>query len=144
MTQIYCNFLLSLSLSWQSRFILFIFRIWKPSLEDRFGWITYAMGFPSLILAVLLIVQGEPRYFWIAPILYCIWSLFGWIVDIWRPVEWREPKYLPIFIPYVLLFIASLTGFWVPLWFIKPTFWIVFAILYASLNGLIIYSHIKK
>lgn len=121
--------------------VLFISRVKKPVIEKRFGWIIYAVGIPAFIMAVMFIINGEVWYFILPLLIYCCWALFAAIVDIWKPVQWREPKYLPIFIPYVVLFIITMTGLWVPLWFINPVLWIVFATLYVCLMILVFISH---
>ncbi len=121
----------------------FAARNWKPSIEEKLGWLVYAMSLPALILGVLFLVNDQPWYYWTATLLFAIWAAFGYVVDIFRPVKWRNPPKWSVFIPYVILFVFSLLAFWVPLWFIRPGLWIVYAGLYATHTALNIYSHFQ-
>jgi hypothetical protein len=121
----------------------FAARNWKPIIEERLGWLVYAMGLPASILGVLFLVNDQPWCYWTATLLFAVWAAFGYVVDILSPVEWRKPAKWSIFIPYVVLFVSSLLAFWVPLWFIRPVFWIVYALLYGTHTALNMYSHFQ-
>ena len=121
----------------------FAARNWKPSIEEKLGWLVYAMGLPASILGVLFLLNDQPWYYWTATLLFILWAAFGYVVDIVLGVKWRSPAKWSIFIPYVILFISSLLAFCVPLWFIRPVLWIVYALLYATHTVLNMYSHFQ-
>jgi hypothetical protein len=121
----------------------FAARNWKPSIEEKLGWLVYGMGLPASVLGVLFLVNDQPWYYWTATLLFTVWAAFGYMVDVVLRVKWRNPPRWPIFIPYVVLFVSSLLAFWVPLWFIRPVLWIIYALLYAAHTALNMYSHFK-
>lgn len=117
-------------------------RKWRPELEKRWGWLVYgALGIAGFILTVLMLLSKQPVNLIIGPLLLFAWAAFGFGVDWFRPIEWRSPPRWPIFIPYVLLFIFSQFGFWIPLWYVALGTWIVFGVLYAANTILNISSH---
>ena len=122
----------------------FAARNWKPSIEEKWGWLVYGLGLPASILGVLFLLNDQPWYYWTATLLFTIWAAFGYVVDIVLRVKWRNPAKRSIFIPYVVLFVSSLLAFWVPLWFIWPVLWIVYALLYATHTTLNMYSHFQQ
>ncbi len=119
----------------------FATRYWKPSIEREYGWLIYAMGFLGLILGVVLAFGGQPWYFVAAPLLYAVWSAFGYSVDVSRRIPWRNPRRWSIFIPYVALFILTQVSFWIPLWYVGLGYWIAYTALYVLNTGLNIFSH---
>lgn len=122
----------------------FAARVWKPALELRWGWLIYALvGIAGLLLGVLLVVNRLPWYLAAGPLLLAIWAALGYAVDIWRPVNWRNPPRWSIFIPYVGLYVTALLIMWVSMWFIGLAYWIAFGATYAAHTGLNIYSHFK-
>ena len=40
----------------------FIARNWKPSLEQKYGWVIYTMGILGIILGVLFLAGEQPWY----------------------------------------------------------------------------------
>jgi len=119
----------------------FTARNWKPEIERGYGWIIYALGAPSVILGALMYVNDQPWIFVVPPLLYFIWAIFGYFVDLWRPIAWRNPPRWSIFVPYVGLFAASLILFWVSMWYVGLIYWIAFGVMYAAETILNIYSH---
>lgn len=119
----------------------FTLRNWKPEIERAYGWIIYALGVPSFILGILIWLDGQPWYFVVPPILYFVWAVVGYVVDIWRPIAWRRPPRWSIFVPYVGLFTSSLILFWVSMWYVGAVYWIVFGGMYILHTSLNIYSH---
>ncbi len=124
--------------------INFTARNWKPEIERGYGWIIYALGAPSVILSALMYVEDQPWFFVVPPLLYFIWAVFGFFVDLWRPIAWRTPPRWSIFVPYVGLFAASLILFWVSMWYVNLIYWIAFGVMYVVETILNIYSHRRK
>ena len=114
---------------------------WKPRLQQQWGWIIYAAALIALPLGILFWVNGQAWYWWLAFMLYTIWAVFGFVVDILRPINWRIPIRWPIFLPYLILYIATQFAFWIPLWFVWPGFWILYAVLYIFNTVLNISTH---
>jgi hypothetical protein len=115
-----------------------------PELERKWGWIVYALGVPSLGLSLWFFAAGQPWYHGLAYVLFTAWAAFGATVDIIRPVEWRSPIRASVFVPYLILYIATQFAFWIPLWFISTAYWFVYAVLYTLSTILNTASHIGK
>jgi hypothetical protein len=113
----------------------------RPGLELRYGWVVYLMGAPALLLAVWFALRPLPWYIVAAPLLYAVWSVFGFYVDRYRGIPWRNPPNWPVLIPYLGLFILAQFAFWIPLWYVAMTAWWAYTFLYAVNTGLNIYSH---
>jgi hypothetical protein len=116
---------------------------WKPAIQQKYGWIVYAAGLIAFLLGILFWVNKQAWYFWLAFALFTTWALFGYIIDILRPVNWREPIRWQIFIPYVILYIFAQFAFWIPLWFIGLEYWIIYAVLYTISTALNISTHFR-
>ncbi len=123
--------------------VFFALRKWKFATAMKFGWIVYALSVPAAILSVMLCLAGKPWYLWLGGFLYAGWGIFGYIVDIARPVEWRSPIRWPVLIPYVTLYIASLTFYWWPLGLIARPLWYGYAVLFVASTVLNLSSHAR-
>lgn len=121
--------------------VFFALRKWKFETAIHFGWIVYALAVLAVVVSLVLLVGGKPWYIWLAGFLYLSWAVFGYIVDIAHPVEWRSPILWPVFIPYVLLFTSSLMFYWWPLANIYRPLWIIYSVLYVISTILNISSH---
>jgi hypothetical protein len=121
--------------------VFFALRKWKFDAAIQYGWIIFALAVPAVIVSLVLLIGGKSWYFWLAGFLYAAWSIFGYIVDIARPVEWRSPINWPIFIPYVLLYASSLMFYWWPLGNIQRPLWFIYAVLFVISTILNISSH---
>jgi hypothetical protein len=122
----------------------FLDRRLKTGAADRYGWIVYAMGVPGLLLAVLFIVDGDTQRWWLGPLLFAIWSAYGFAVDNVLKRPWRGPVInWPVFIVYVALYTAAQVMLWIPLWFVHPVVWGVYAVLFGVSTGLNILGHIR-
>lgn len=124
--------------------INFAARNWRPAIEQTYGWIIYGLGAPSVVLGAFMLVEDQPWFFVLPPFLYFVWAIFGYVVDLWRPVSWRMPPRWSIFVPYVGLFAASLLVFWGSMWSIGTIYWIAFGVMYVIHTTLNIYSHRRK
>jgi D-alanyl-D-alanine carboxypeptidase len=121
----------------------FAARRWRPHLERRYGWVIYALGVPSVGVAIFLLLSGAQSYQPLAFGVFGAWAVFGAWVDYVRPVAWRSPPYWPVFGPYVALFMAALFAFWIPLWYVSFQLWVAFGALYLLHTGLNIASHVR-
>jgi hypothetical protein len=91
--------------------------------------------------AFFFMVSGEPWYSWLACGLFAAWAIFGYVVDILRPISWRAPLRWQILVPYLILYISAQFAFWIPLWFIWPGYWMMYAVLYTVSTVLNISNH---
>ncbi len=119
----------------------FAARNWRPALERRYGWVIYALGIVALLPAVVFARSGQPWSTVLAFLFYTAWAAFGFYVDTYRQIEWRNPLRLPVMLPYVFLFVAAQMAFWVPLWFVGRGYWIAYGVLYSVSTTLNWYSH---
>ena len=91
--------------------IFFALRTRNLTAALRVGWIVYALAIPALAVSIHLMRAGRPWFVWLAGFLYGAWAVFGYLVDVARPLEWRSPILWPVFLPYVLLYVSRPTGF---------------------------------
>lgn len=117
---------------------------WKPDVQKKWGWLVYAFGWLALPLGILFLASRQPWYYWLACGLFAAWAIFGYVVDILRPINWRDPVRWQIFVPYLSLYISAQFAFWIPLWFIWPGYWIVYAVLYTISTMLNISNHSRS
>jgi hypothetical protein len=114
---------------------------WKPDIQKKWGWIVYAFGWLALPLGLFFMASGGPWYSWLACGLFGAWAIFGYVVDILRPINWRSPIRWQIFAPYLALYISAQFAFWIPLWLIWPGYWMIYAVLYTICTVLNISNH---
>ena len=124
--------------------VFFAARKWAFDMAMQFGWIVFALGIPAAILSVVLLIRGKPWYLWLAGFLFAAWAVFGYTVDIARPVEWRSPILWPVFIPYVMLYLSSLVLYWWSVGFIGRPLWFAYAVLFLISTILNISSHARR
>ena len=119
----------------------FALRKWRFDTALQFGWIVYALAIPAVVVTVVLLINGKPWPLWLAGFLYAAWAILGYIVDIAQPIAWRSPILWPVFLPYVLLYLASLMFYWWPLANIQRPLWFVYAGLFVVSTILNVTSH---
>ena len=124
--------------------VFFAARKWAFDTAMQFGWIVFTLGIPAAILSVVLLIRGKPWYMWLAGFLFAAWAVFGYIVDIAQPVEWRSPILWPVFIPYVMLYLSGLVLYWWSVGFIGRSFWFAYAVLFVISTILNISSHVRR
>lgn len=110
----------------------FAARRWRRGLADRFGWLTYAFAGLGLPLGVWLLLDGQSWRLWAGPLLTVAWALFGAVVDLWRPSEWRWPLKWRIAAPYFALYFFAQMFMWWPLWDTARPAWGVFLMLFVA------------
>lgn len=121
--------------------IHFAVRRWAFDKAIRYGPVVYALSIPALGLSIAQIVAGKPWTLWLAGILYAIWALFGYYVEYIRHIEWRDPPYWPVLIPYLTLYLATIMFYWWPLWDLARPLWYVYTALFIIATILNIGSH---
>jgi hypothetical protein len=122
----------------------FAARNWRPALERKYGWIIYALAIVAVLLAIVFPLGHQPAYAILAPLIYAVWAGFGFYVDTYRHIEWRNPPRLTVLVPYVLLFIASQFAFWIPLWYVGLGHWVAYGVFYVVNTALNLYSHRRR
>lgn len=121
--------------------VYFAIRKWDFDLAMQWGWLVYALALPAVIVSLVLLIAGKPWYLWAAGFLYVVWAIFGYVVDIARPIAWRSPVYLPVLLPYVLLYLASQMFYWWPLGTIQRSLWFIYAVLFVVSTIFNVSSH---
>ena len=121
--------------------VYFALRKWRFDTAMRFGWVIYALAVPTVIISLILLVNDRSWFLWLAGFLYGAWAIFGYVVDIARPVAWRSPILWPVFLPYVLLYFMCLMFYWWPLANIHRPLWFIYAALFVISTILNVSSH---
>jgi hypothetical protein len=121
--------------------IYFAIRKWNYEAAMRWGWIVFALAIPAVIVSLIILRAGSPWYLWLGGFIYGAWAVFGYFVDIARPVSWRSPIYWPVWIPYVGLYMSGLMLYWWPLGTIQRRLWFIYAGLFVISTILNVTSH---
>ncbi len=120
----------------------FAARRWSQQLAARFGWVVYAFGGLGLPLGAWLFLDGQTWRLFVGPLLVAAWALFGAIVDVWRPRQWRRPPIAwNVLGPYLALYFSAQMFMWWPLWNIEPAAWVVYLLLFVPSTVLNIGGH---
>jgi hypothetical protein len=119
----------------------FALRRWAFATAMRFGVFVYGLGIPAAIVSIVLWVGGQPWYLWAAGLLYLVWAGFGYSVEYLLHINWRTPIRWAIFVPYVVLYLASMMFYWWPLATISRPLWYVYAALFVASTILNLLSH---
>lgn len=108
----------------------------------QWGWIVYALSLLALAVSWYLWKQGALWSLWVGGVLYFVFAVFGFSVEyIAHITTWRSPVLWPIFIPYLLLYMATVMFYWWPVAPISRPLWYVFAAMFAVESWLNISSH---
>ena len=119
----------------------FIGRNLRPEIERKFGWILYALSVPALFIGAIYFLNQQPWYYGSAFLLFALWGGFGYYIDVYRKIPWRNPTRVSVMIPYIGLYVGSLFSFWIPLWYLGMAYWWAFTIFYAVNTVLNIVGH---
>jgi hypothetical protein len=121
----------------------FAARRWTPEVAARLGWVAYAFAVLGLPLGVWLLLGGESWRLFVGPMLMAAWGVFGLVVDVWRPREWRRPPVAwSVLGPYVTLYFLAQMFLWWPLWDIERTAWVLYLVLFVPSTILNLLGHI--
>ncbi len=107
----------------------------------KFGWIVYVLALPAVAISIIFIRAGKTWYYGTAGFLCEAWSGFGVVVDIIWPVEWREPIYWPVFVPYVFLYLCGVMLYWWMLAKIHRSSWLIYFALFILSTLLNLAAH---
>lgn len=119
----------------------FSLRKWFFDVAIRYGWIVYALSVPAVVVRLILLVGGKAWSLWLGGFIYLAWAIFGYTVEYVRKIEWREPILLPVFGPYILLYLATVMFYWWPLALIDRRLWYAYALLFVASTALNVTSH---
>ena len=119
----------------------FAARRWSPQLAQRYGWLAYAFAGLGLPLGAWLFLDGQSWRLYVGPLLMAAWALFGAVVDLWRPRQWRRPIVWSVFAPYLALYFWAQMCLWWPLWDINQAAWAVFLVLFVASTALNLRGH---
>jgi len=107
----------------------------------NYGWWVYLLGIPAVIISILMFRGGMTWSFAVGGVLCLAFSAFGYYADYVLGTPWRSPVYLPILVPYVLLYLGTIMFYWFPLALIDHGLWYAYAVLFAVSTYLNITSH---
>jgi len=110
-------------------------------LIHSWGWVTYLVGIPAAVISLVLMRAGQPWYLWLGGLLCLVWAAFGLLVEYGLQINWRSPIHYPVFIPYMILYLATNMFYWWPLARIERRLWFVGAFLFVCSTVLNILSH---
>ncbi len=119
----------------------FALRKWRFATALRYGPIVYALSIPAVVVSAVLLAGGKPWGLWLGGFLYLVWALFGYMVEYARRIEWRSPIRPGVFVPYVLLYLATVMFYWFPLALVAKGLWYVYAALFVISTVLNVTSH---
>lgn len=119
----------------------FALRKWRFSRAMHYGWLVYALSIPAVAVSVVLVVGGKPWSLWLGGFLYLAWAIFGYTVEYMRKIQWRDPPRWSIFVPYVILYLATMMFYWWPLGLIDRALWYLYAVLFGVSTALNLASH---
>ncbi len=122
--------------------IHFALRRWAFGTAMRYGWIVYALGIPAAALSMAQFVAGEPWYLWLGGLLFAIFGAFGFVVEYILHIEWRDPLYPPVFVPYIALYLGAICFYWWPLGTLDSVLWYLYTGLFLISTLLNALSHV--
>ncbi len=124
--------------------LIFHFAFRKKYFESytlKKGWWIYALCIPAVLISILLLVNGKSWSFWLGGFIFVIYAAYGYWVDYIKKISWRKPIVLPVFIPYILLYLSTVMFYWFPLALINRSLWFYYAVLFVISTILNITSH---
>jgi len=119
----------------------FALRKWHFDYVMRYGWIVYGLSLPAAVVSMLLLLNGKTWSFWLGGVIYLVWAVYGFAVEYIKKIQWRNPTRLPIFGPYLFLYLAAVMFYWWPLGLISKPLWYVYAVLFIISTTLNVTSH---
>jgi hypothetical protein len=106
-----------------------------------YGWLTYTLAIPAVIVSLILFVAGKDWTLWIGGLLCAIWAWFGFSVEYVRHIKWRNPIVKSIFFPFITLYLATIMFYWFPVGALSRPLWYGYAILFIISTVLNVLSH---
>ena len=112
-------------------FFSFAARMDRPDLERKFMIAVIAMAIPALAAIVMFALEGREWWNWAVPLVFVVWAVMEFAVDVIAKLEFKHPRDLRIIIPFVVVFHLSLVGMWFITWEMGMAFWVTTAVFYA-------------
>lgn len=119
----------------------FALRKWRFATAIRYGYLIYLWSVPAELVSLGILMAGKDWSFWVGGFLYLVWGIFGYVVEYRKHIQWRAPILWKIFIPYILLYLATVMFYWFPLALINKLYWYLSGALFLSGTYLNITSH---
>ncbi len=116
-------------------------RLFFESYTLKYGWVVYALCIPAAAISVILLRGAKSWSFWLGGFLFVLYAAFGYCVDYVQRMPWRNPPRLPVLVPYVGLYLATVMFYWWPLALLSRPLWFAYAILFVIATVLNITSH---
>ena len=88
-----------------------------------------------------MLQNGKPWSMWLAGLIFLVWAVYGYTVEYGKEIQWRTPIRWSIFLPYVLLYLATVMFYWFPLALIWKPLWYIYAGLFVISTILNVTSH---
>ncbi|MEJ2412838.1 MAG: hypothetical protein P8Y34_07570 [Anaerolineales bacterium] len=120
------------------------FAIRKPLYDSytlKFGWLVYALCFPSAVISLVILFGGKSWSFWLGGFLFIAFAAYGYWIDYVKRINWRKPLRKDIMFPYVTLYLGTIMFYWWPLGLLSRPLWIAFGILFLIGSVLNLTSH---
>lgn len=120
------------------------FAVRKPLFEtytQKYGWIVYALSIPAVLISIIILRGGKSFSLWLGGFLFVIFAVFGYWVDYYLKIPWRNPIQKSILIPYIFLYLSTEMFYWWPLGLINRGLWFAYAVLFILATILNITSH---
>jgi hypothetical protein len=124
--------------------IHFALRKWRFELAMRYGPLVYALGIPAAAISILLLIGGKPWFLWVGGFINLVWGLYGYWVEYVRKIQWRNPPRWGVFVPYIILYLATIMFYWWPLARISKPLWAAYTVLFVISTVLNATSHNQK
>lgn len=123
----------------------FAARRWWRRYATRLGVAAYAFAGLGLPFGVWLLVGGQSWKLFVGPLLMALWALFGAVVDLWRPRQWRStPVLWNVLLPYLALYFTGQMFLLWPLWNIEQAAWAIFLVLFVVNTALNLRGHFRE
>jgi len=120
--------------------LMFIGRVHRPQLSRLSGKITLVLGIPSLVMGIAGIIHKFCIWIWIMPLLYTLFSIACFFLDVVWKVEFRKPRQPKILVPFLILYYIPIIGMWGMLWNFGLLFWGIAGITYFAMLGSSFYA----
>jgi hypothetical protein len=112
-------------------FFSFAARMDRPDLERKFMIAVIAMAIPALAAIIMYALEDRSWWHWAVPLVFVVWAVMEFAVDVIAKLEFKHPRDLKIIIPFVVVFHLSLVGMWFITWDMGIAFWVTTAVFYA-------------
>lgn len=123
--------------------LILVFAVRKSNFEliQQYGWIFYALSIPAVIVSIIILRGGKPFSFWLAGFAFLLWAILGFVVEYVLGIQWRNPVFWPVLIPYVLLYLSTVMFYWWPVGLLSRPLWYLYAAFFALSTYLNVTSH---